>query len=131
MKKNSISIFNDFFDDNFSLFQIKNDLFSLRTNIKELNDMYVFDINVAGIKKENINIEVDDGYLVVNVKEEKEAESDNINYIRKEMVYKQCKRKYYIGNIKENQIKASLNEGILTIIIPKEKENSKKNIEIS
>jgi HSP20 family protein len=129
MKNNSISLFNDLFDDRFSLFQIKNDLCCLRTNIKELQDTYVFDINVAGIKKENINIEVNDGYLVINVSEEKENEDNQ--YLRREIIHKQCKRKYYIGNVKENQIKASLNDGILSVVVPKEVEEKKKNIEIS
>ena len=36
MKKSNISLLNDLFDDNFSIFQLKNDFYSLRTNIKEL-----------------------------------------------------------------------------------------------
>lgn len=129
MKKNSISIFNDLLDDNFPFFQIKNDLFNLRTNIKELEKEYLFEINVAGLTKDNINIDIEDGYLVVIADEKKETEEENI-YLRKEIVYKSCKRKYYIGNVKQDQIKATLNEGILTIVVPKEDVSKTNKIEI-
>lgn len=128
MKKNSISLFNDLFDDNFPFFQIKNDLFNLRTNIKELEKTYLFEINVAGLKKENIDIEIEEGYLVVSAKESEENTNEQQGtYLRKEIVYKSCKRKYYIGNIKQDQIHATLNDGILYITVPKEETNEKEN----
>lgn len=131
MKKNTISLFNDLFDDNFSIFQLKNDFYNLRTNIKELEKEYIFDINVAGVNKENISINVEEDYLIVSITEQKEQEDNSDIYLRKEMSYKNSKRKYYVGNIKEEDIEASLNNGILTITVPKEtNEPKKKNIEI-
>lgn len=129
MKRNSISIFNDLLDDNFPFFQIKNDLFNLRTNIKELEKIYLFEINVAGLSKDDINIDIEDGYLIVTVDEKKVNEEENY-YLRKEIVYKNCKRKYYIGNIKQDQINAKLNDGILTIEVPKEDVSKINKIEI-
>ena len=111
MKKNSISLFTDLFDENFNFFQVKNDFFNLRTNIKELEKGYLFEINVAGLKREDISIEVEDGYLLVTAKENTEIEATPGTYLRKEIVYKSSKRKYYIGNIKEEQISATLNTG--------------------
>jgi len=131
MKKNSISLFNDLFDDNFSIFQLKNDFYNLRTNIKELENEYIFEINVAGVDKENINISIEEEYLIVSITEKEQQENNNDIYLRKEMSYKNTKRKYYVGNIKEENIKAALNNGILTITVPKENnEPKKKNIEI-
>ena len=131
MKKNTISLFNDLFDDNFSIFQLKNDFYNLRTNIRELEKEYIFDINVAGINKENINIDVEDEYLIVSITEKEEQENTNETYLRKEISFRNAKRKYYVGKIKEENIIASLNNGILSISIPKEiNEPKKKNIEI-
>ncbi len=127
MRKNSLSVFNDLFDENFSFFQIKNDLFNLRTNIKELEKSYLFEINVAGVEKEDINISVENNYLTVSVDENEKKEENTNNYLRKEIVYKSCKRKYYIGNIKEEQIHATLKDGILVINVPKEEINNKTN----
>lgn len=132
MKKNTLNLFTDIFDENFSLFQIKNDFQTLKTNIKELEKTYLFEINVAGIKKENIEINVEDGYLIVNITHKDEFDKKEYNYLRKEMSYKTCRRKYYVGEIKEDQIKASLNDGILFISIPKEEDiNNKKTIIIN
>ena len=128
MKKNSITLFNDLFDDNFPFFQIKNDLFNMRTNIKELEKTYLFEINVAGLSKENIDIQTEDGYLIVSAKENDERNQETPGtYLRKEIVYKSCKRKYYIGNIKKDQIHATLNDGILYITVPKEENSTKEN----
>ncbi len=131
MKKSNISLLNDLFDDNFSIFQLKNEFYNLRTNIKELEDEYVFEINVAGINKENININIEDDYLIVSVNEKEELDNKNETYLRKEISYKNTKRKYYVGNIKEESINASLTNGILTIHVAKENyKQLKKNIEI-
>lgn len=130
MKKNNISIFNDLFDENFSLLQFKNDFYNLRTNIKETEKEYVFDINVAGVKKENIDLNIEDNYLIVTVSDNNEVNENESTYLRKEITYKNMKRKYYVGDVKEENIKASLNNGILQIIIPKETKVNKKNIEI-
>ena len=131
MKKNSISFINDLFDDNFSIFQLKNDFYNLRTNIKELEKEYIFEINVAGIEKENINIDIEDEYLIVSVSETKQEEKEDAIYLRKEINYKNTKRKYYVGNVKEDSIRAELKNGILIITVLKENnEPKKKNIEI-
>ena len=131
MKKSNISLLNDLFDDNFSIFQLKSDLNSLRTNIKETEKDYIFEINVAGIDKESIDINIEDEYLIVSIIEHHQAENENEVYLRKEINYKNTKRKYYVGNVKEESIKAELKNGILFITIPKERnESKKKNIEI-
>lgn len=130
MKKNNISIFNDLFDENFSLLQFKNDFYNLRTNIKETEKEYVFDINVAGVKKENIDLNIEDNYLIVTVSDNNEVVENESTYLRKEITFKNMKRKYYVGDVKEENIKASLNNGILQINIPKETKSNKKNIEI-
>ncbi len=131
MKKNNINIFNDLFDDNFSIFQLKNDFYNLRTNIKELEKEYIFEINVDGINKENINIGIEEEYLIVSIIENKLEEKEDEKYLRKEINYRNTKRKYYVGNVKEESISAELKNGILVITIPKEhNEPKKKNIEI-
>ena len=127
MKKKSISLFSDLFDDNFSFFQMKSEMSNLRTNIIEDEKDYKFEINVAGVKKEDISIDMEEQYLIVSINENSVKEQQNENYLRKEIVYKNAKRKYFVGNVKENSIKASLKDGILHIIIPKNEELDKSN----
>lgn len=127
MKKNTINILNDLFDENFSFFQIKNDIFTLRTNIKEFESHYQFEVDVAGINKNDIDINIEDEYLIIVVNNKTKEENTEYTYLRKEIVYKNSRRKYYIGNIIENQIKATINNGILQIVVPKENEQHNTN----
>ena len=83
MKKNLLSTM---FDD-LSLFTIKEST-KLKTDIKEYNDHYLFEIDVAGHDKNDIDIRIEDNYMTVEVKNtssfEEASEKENYNYIRKE-----------------------------------------------
>ena len=67
---------------------------------------------------------MEEQYLIVSINENSVKEQQNENYLRKEIVYKNAKRKYFVGNVKENSIKASLRDGILHIIIPKKEKKT-------
>lgn len=128
MKKN---ILNDLFDDNFPFFNLKNNPTHLRTNIYELDNEYIFSIDVAGIKKENIDISVEDGYLIVSINQNDEIDDSNKKYIRRELVFNNMRRSFYVGDIKEENIKANLNYGLLVINVPKINTEIKKTIIIN
>lgn len=83
------------------------------------------EIDVPGIEKENIIIDYQNGYLTVTVKQEEK----NIDYIRKERIYGEYNRSFYVGSISE--IEAQLKNGILIIKFSTiENEKLKKIIEI-
>ena len=132
MKKNNVSLFTNIFDDGFPFFSMKNDNLKLRTDIKETNMEYIFRVDVAGIDKDNIHITVDNGYMVIEIKQEKEECDSNEFYIRRELMNGSCSRIYYIGDIKEDNIKATYQNGLITINVPKEdtQMESKKMIHI-
>lgn len=128
MKKNILS---DLFDENFSLLSLKSNPTHLRANICELENEYIFSIDVAGIKKENINISIEEGYLIVAINQIEELENNgNKKYIRRELLFNNMKRSFYVGDVKEENIKANLNYGLLVINVPKTNENIKKTINI-
>ncbi len=121
MKKNLLSTM---FDD-LSLFTIKEST-KLKTDIKEYNDHYLFEIDVAGHDKNDIDIRIEDNYMTVEVKNtssfEETSEKENYNYIRKERFLGSTSRTYYVGEVIEKDIKANFNNGLLLINVPKEKE---------
>ena len=125
MKK---SLLNTMLDD-ISLFSLKEST-KLKTDIKEYNNQYVFEIDVAGHDKKDIDIRVEDNYMIVEVKSCKTFEEENIEnnetyqYIRKERFIGSTSRSYYVGDVIEKDIKASFNNGLLTIVVPKEQEES-------
>ena len=104
----------------------------MKTDIFESNNRYIIETDLPGIKKENIKISYENGYLTI--KATKNVLTSNPNtYVRRERFYGEIKRSFYIGIKKESDIKATYKEGILQISFPKEDipKDSSKNIIIS
>lgn len=108
----------------------------MKTDIKEKADKYLIGIELPGYQKENIKIDVEDGYLTVHA----EINSDNEEkeegkFVRRERYVGSCSRSFYVGNeVKSEDIKASFKNGILKIEVPKKEYKKelpeKKYIEI-
>lgn len=109
----------------------------MKTDIRENDKQYLIDIDLPGYSKEDIKIEVDEGYLTVqaevsSTKEEKE----NGTFVRRERYKGNCSRSFYVGkDVKSEEIKATFKNGILALEVPKkdaEKEiPEKKYIQIT
>ena len=121
-RKNEFDLFNDFFggDDFFS----RRESAIMKTDIRELKDKYLIDIDLPGYEKENISLELKDGYLNVSAKVQKEEKSDeNEKFVHKERFYGHCSRSFYVGDqIKEEDVHAEFKNGILKVTIPKKDE---------
>lgn len=130
-----LDLFDDVFKDPF--FVDTDQKLSMLTDIKEVDNNYVLDINLPGFDKSEIKAELKDGYLTVsaNKDESSEEKDEKGNFIRRERYTGKCTRSYYVGdNVKDEDIKATYKDGILNLTLPKKevsaiKEN-KKNIEI-
>lgn len=123
---------NDIFDNAFDL--IDSSFFNnniMRTDIYESDDNYIIEMDLPGFKKEEININLEDKYLIISVSKNEEKET-NAKYIRKERYYGEYKRSFYVGTVEESSIKASYKDGILRLIYPKvqTEKNTKKQISI-
>ena len=94
----------------------------MKTDIKEKKDKYLIDIDLPGYEKEDIKMEISDGYLTVHASVNKEVddEKDKGKYVRKERYVGECSRSFYVGdNVTEDEIKAKFKNGTLTIQVPK------------
>ena len=130
-RKNDFDIFGGFFDDSF--FNESRNKELMKTDIKEGENEYTLEIEMPGIKKENVKIELSKGYLTISAENNNEVEEKEDNYIRKERHYGSFTRSFYVGDkVEMNGIKASMDNGILSITVPKEEseEPEKKYIEI-
>lgn len=123
------SLFGNFFGDEKDM---KN---SLKVDVKETKDSYVLEADFPGMKKDDINIEYNEGYLTISgeKKTENEDKEKKENYIRKERYYEKASRSFYVGNINKDEIKAKFENGVLEVTLPKEQkaidENSKIQIQ--
>ena len=117
-RRNDFDLFDEMFRDPFFN---EGESKLMKTDIKEKKDKYVVDIDLPGYDKEGIKIEIQDGYLTVHAKVDKEDnEKEKGKYVRKERYMGECSRSFYIGdNIKEEDIKAKFHNGTLTLEIPK------------
>lgn len=93
----------------------------MKTDIKEKKDKYLVNIDLPGYEKENIKIEIEDGYLTVHATtDSQKEEKEEGKFVRKERYLGECSRSFYIGeDIKEEDIRASLKNGTLQLEIPK------------
>ena len=104
----------------------------MKTDIYESDGRYYLETDLPGIKKDNIKITYDNGYLTINA-EKKFLSTNPETYIRRERFYGEIKRSFYIGIKKESDILAKYKEGVLTISFSKQDipKKDNKNITIS
>ena len=121
-KKSDFDLWDEMFRDPFFTGERESKL--MRTDIKEKKDKYIVDIDLPGYEKEDIKIEVDNGYLIVNAKtNHHKDEKEEGKYVRKERFVGECSRSFYVGeDVKQEDIKASFRNGTLKIEIPKKDE---------
>jgi HSP20 family molecular chaperone IbpA len=100
----------------------------MKADIYEKDDKYVIEMDIPGFKKEEVNVDYEEGYVTVTAKKEQEKNDENKNFIKRERVYGEYTRSFYVGNIKEEDIKAKFEDGMLKLKFPKEdqKENIKQ-----
>ncbi len=117
-RRNDFDLFDEMFSDPFFT-ETENKV--MKTDIKEKKDKYVIDMDLPGYEKNDIKIDIQDGYLTVHANVNKEeTEKDEGKYVRKERYVGECSRSFYIGeNVSEDEIKAKFKNGTLTIEVPK------------
>ena len=97
----------------------------MQTDVKDMDDHYEIIMNLPGIKKEEVQAELKDGYLTITAssntnKDEKDSEG---RYIRRERRSGSCSRSFYVGDqVTQDEIKAKFENGTLTMTVPKKEE---------
>ena len=81
-RRNSFDLFDDFFDDEFFPRKERN---LMKTDIREKKDKYIVDVDLPGFSKENIQLSLENGYLNIHAKLDKnEEKKDDEKFIRRE-----------------------------------------------
>ncbi|MBR5936147.1 MAG: Hsp20/alpha crystallin family protein [Bacteroidaceae bacterium] len=115
------SLFNDFMND---------DWFTTRTstavpalNVIENEKDYELEFAVPGLKKEELNLQVDaDGIMSISMarKNEENKEDKKRNYIRREFTFQEFNQSYILPDDADRaKISAKVENGVLTINVPK------------
>ena len=117
-----LNLFDDAFDDKFfdPNFTKKSSNI-MKTDVTEKDGNYLLDMELPGYGKEDIKIELKDGYLNVSASKNtsNEEKDDKGNVIRQERYTGSCSHSFYVGDgVKETDIKAKFENGELKIVVP-------------
>ena len=96
----------------------------MKTDIRETDDAkgYRFAVDLPGFEKDEIHVDVKDGYLTVSAEKglDKDEGDKNGRYVRRERWAGQCIRSFYVGEgITDADVHAKFEDGILRLSIPK------------
>ena len=122
------NLFNDDWMD-FSFPDVDKELYGkhaknmMKTDVKETEKGYEVAVDLPGFKKDEIQLELNDGYLTISAEKglDKEEKDKKDKYIRRERYAGSMSRTFYVGeSVTENDIHAKYENGILTLDVPKE-----------
>lgn len=103
------------------------------TDVKETEKDYTVEVVLAGYKKEDIKIDMDDNSLTIHAEmNDKKEEKGKEGYLFKEIYRGSFSRSFsFDADVDEDHISAKFVDGVLTVVLPKlVKKESKKGITI-
>lgn len=123
-KNHTVSNFNPFhdFDELERAFFSDNALSEFKTDIQEDGDNFVLEADLPGFKKEDIKLDLENGYLTISAQrsEELDQKNEESRYIRQERAVGSCARSFYVGKeLEPTDIAAKFENGILSLHLPK------------
>ena len=126
----SENLFDDFFDNTFdkAFFGGNNPLYGkhaknlMKTDVKETDSSYKLAIDLPGFQKDEVNVELKDGYLTVSASKglDKDEEDKNGRFIRQERYAGACSRSFYVGDIRPEDVQCKYEFGVLKLTLPKQ-----------
>ena len=126
------NLFDEFFDDDFPMIpmrSIRNPLYGknaknlMKTDVRETDDTYELDVNLPGFKKDEVQLDLKDGYLTISAAKglDKDQEDKKGKYIRQERYAGACSRSFFVGEgIEPRDVSAKFEDGILRVSLPKQ-----------
>ena len=129
------SILNRNFDSLFPEYIYKDDLtetkkMAMPVELHEHDKEYCINAELPGVKKEDLDVDIDKNHITINAKKEEEHEEKDSHYKKSEFRYGEFSRTvYFPEDIDTEKTTAKLEHGILKITAPKkeaEKVNTKK-----
>ena len=126
----SENLFDNLFNDAFgrSMWNADKELYGknaarvMKTDVHETEDSYELDVDLPGFKKEEINVELHDGYLTISATkslDKDETDQKARRVIRQERYSGTSQRTFYVGDVKPDEVKCKYESGVLSVEVPK------------
>ncbi len=94
----------------------------MKTDVRETDQGYELDIDLPGFKKDEIRVELQNGYMTITTEKTLDKNEDNKQgkMLRRERYAGTMQRSFYVGShVTEADIKASYENGVLHLTVPK------------
>lgn len=113
-------VFDDVFRDTMSSFNTGFNPNAMRVNIAEDENNIYIEAELAGLKKEDVKVSIEDNVLTIRGERKQENEEKKKNYHRVERVYGSFSRAFTLGeNVDKENIEAKYEDGVLYLTLPK------------
>ena len=125
------NLFDEFFGRDFDLFPAltaRDPLYGkhaknlMKTDVRETENTYELDIDLPGFKKDEVSVDLNDGYLSISAAKglDKDQSEQKGRYIRQERYAGSCSRSFYVGEgVEPADVSARFEDGILRVSLPK------------
>lgn len=115
----------DSFDDFFGapLAQLSNEG-AFKMDVEDAGDKYVVSAELPGVKREEIDVELNEGRLSISVDKKESDEQKNKNFLYKETGEWSATRGVYLKDAASQGLSAKFEGGVLTVNIPKQDQNA-------
>ena len=115
----------DMFDDFFaSPLSAVNANEAFKMDVEDAGDAYVISAHLAGVKRDEIDVELNEGRLSISVEKTESEEESGKNYLHKETHAWSASRGVYLKDAATEGLSAKLEGGVLTINVPKQDEKA-------
>ena len=120
------NMFNDFMMSPFDAFfegpqgAAKANTGLMKTDIKETETEFQLTVDLPGVAKEDVTVQIHDGQLEIAAESHRSVEEGDGSWLRKERFEGKSSRTFYVGDeINEEAISAKFENGTLQITVPK------------
>ena len=129
--QNDSNLLFDYFNNSYSDAKKPECYFCPVVDVDEQEKHFSVDMELPGVKKDDVNIYVKDNILTIAGEKKTAEKSDSKNYHRNERVFGKFKRSFSLDDLVDrDNISAEFKNGMLNIMIPKVKETKPKQLAI-
>ena len=91
----------------------------MRVDVQENEDTYLMEVDLPGVKQEDIELTIDDDVLSITAEMNSHKKENKKNFIYNERRVGRYQRRFNLEGIDQTQIQASYENGVLTLTLPK------------
>ena len=114
------------------LFGSPSDVWAPALDVHEDKDNYIFRTELPGLKREDIEVSLQDGALVISGERKVEKVEEGVAVHRQERFYGKFQRALTLPEpVAADKVKAEYKDGVLTVTLPKTEEAKPKKIDVS